>query len=268
MKKLISPLLILTIASVMYILLNSCGGKKENYETTKASDKVAGNETISPAPYPKQGIDNAKSKKSDEEVLNEEIFLLSEQLRNDPDYLFTKPTKTISKPPTLIPETREELESIRTVTKLMDGDLNFGVNVPGFGGIKLGKKESSLSIYYIETKVVDTTVYGIGYSVHYLFKKLKKGLSLSDLSKVAASVQLEHSKTEVYFSLQSYGVKSYSIVKFFKPIINKKFDVEGFGIMQSNIDGIHNVLSDSLLSSKAKFKPMILDLVKPADLRQ
>jgi hypothetical protein len=124
-----------------------------------------------------------------------------------------------------------------------------------------------LSVYYIETKVIDTSVYGIGYSVHYLFRKLKRGLSITNLPTVAASVQLESNKTQVVYSLQSYGIKSLNLVNYFKPTVNKDFNVEGFGVMQSSIDGIHNVLSDSLLSSKTKFEPMLLSLVKPSELQ-
>lgn len=166
-----------------------------------------------------------------------------------------------------IPTTRDELGSMRTVVKILNGSQSAGVTVPGFGGLTLAKDESSLSVYYIETKVIDTSVYGIGYSVHYLFRKLKRGLSITNLPTVAASVQLESNKTQVVYSLQSYGIKSLNLVNYFKPTVNKDFNVEGFGVMQSSIDGIHNVLSDSLLSSKTKFEPMLLSLVKPSELQ-
>jgi hypothetical protein len=167
-----------------------------------------------------------------------------------------------------IPTTREELGNMRTVVKILNGNQSAGITVPGFGGVTLAKDESSLSVYYIETKVVDTSVYGIGYSVHYLFRKLKRGLSITNLPQIAASVQLESNKSQVIYSLQSYGIKSLSLVNYFKPTINKDFNVEGFGVMQSSIDGIHNILSDSLLSSKTKYDPMLLSLVKPSDLQQ
>ena len=171
-----------------------------------------------------------------------------------------------------IPQDRDELEKMRIVAKTFDGNTDFGITVPGFGGIKLGKKETTLSVYYIETKVVEkgnsSTVYGCGYSVHYLFKKVRGGLDLSDLPTISASVHLENRKTQVYYSLQTYGIIGQNLVKFFKPNVNKKFDVEGFGIMQSSIDGIHNILGDPALSKSVRFKPEILKFVTPYELEQ
>lgn len=177
----------------------------------------------------------------------------------------------ISKQPvadcTSVPLTRDDLSNMRTVVQIYTGNRNAGLTVPGFGGIQLGTGESNLNVYYIESKVVDTSVYGIGYSVHYLFKKVKKGLDISNIPSICASVQLESSKTQVLYSLQSYGMKGINLVRYFKPTLNKNFDVEGFGVMQSSIDGIHNVLGDTVLSKTVKFTPEILNFVKPNDLK-
>lgn len=171
-----------------------------------------------------------------------------------------------------IPKTREDLNSMRTVVKIYNGEDNAGISIPGFGGLKLGKKETSFNVYYVETKIVkranDTIVYGIGYSTHYLLKKLKKGLDISNLASVAASAQLQSNKTSVYYSLQTFGVKSLELVNYFKPQVNSNFDVDGFGVIQSSIDGIHNVLADSLLSKRTQFTPMELKFLQPTDLQQ
>lgn len=172
----------------------------------------------------------------------------------------------------LIPMTRDELNSMRTVVKIYSGEDDAGISIPGFGGLKLGKKETSFNVYYVETKIVkrqtDTIVYGIGYSTHYLFKKLKRGIDISNLASVAASAQLQSNKTSVYYSLQTFGVKSLELVNYFKPQVNSNFDVDGFGVIQSSIDGIHNVLADSLLSKRTRFTPMELKFLEPADLQQ
>ncbi|SHI64939.1 hypothetical protein [Aquimarina spongiae] len=171
-----------------------------------------------------------------------------------------------------IPVTRDDLNSMRTVVKVFNGKDDAGVTIPGFGGLKLGKKETSLNVYYVETKIVrrqnDTVVYGIGYSTHYLFKKLKRGIDISNLASVAASAQLQSNRTSVYYSLQTFGIKSRELVNYFKPQVNSNFDVDGFGVIQSSIDGIHNVLADSLLSKRTQFTPMELKFVKPTDLQQ
>ena len=87
----------------------------------------------------------------------------------------------------MIPLSRDELSSLRTVVKVCNGEHNAGITVPGFGGVRLGKNETNLNVYYVETKLVktgtDTVVYGIGYSTHYLFKKLKKGIDVSNLGQ-------------------------------------------------------------------------------------
>jgi len=171
-----------------------------------------------------------------------------------------------------IPESRKDLINMRTVVKIYNGSENAGLTIPGFGGIKLGKDETNLNVYFLETKVVinasDSNVYGIGYSVHYLFKKVKKGLDISNLPSIAASVQIESNKTHVFYCLQTYGIYGINLIKYFKPTVNKNFDVEGFGIMQSSIDGIHNILGDSILSKSVKFTPEILKFVKPYELNQ
>jgi len=190
-------------------------------------------------------------------------YVLSDSLNNN---MLFKTISSLSE----IPTTRNELGDMRTVTKIYYGKKNGGITVPGFGGLKLGKKEANVNVYYIEAKVVnndsDSIVYGIGYSMHYLFKKVKKGLSLSNIPVIAASAQIESSKTQVFYSLQTYGIRGINLVKYFKPTVNKNFDVEGFGVMQSSIDGIHNVLGDSTLSKSVTFRPRILKFVKPYEL--
>jgi hypothetical protein len=169
-----------------------------------------------------------------------------------------------------IPIRREDLNKMRTVYKMYYGKDNAGLTVPGFGGLKLGKDESSLHVYYIETKVVnnesDSVVYGCGYSIHYLFRKVARGINVDNIPSVAASVQLNSNKTQVFYSLQTYGMKGINLVQYFKPMVNKTFDVEGFGNMQSSIDGIHNILADPVLSESVKFEPEILKFIKPYEL--
>lgn len=164
-----------------------------------------------------------------------------------------------------VPTTREELDDMKMVTKIYNGKTDAGMTIPGFGGIKLGKEESNLNLYYLETKKVDTITYGIGYSMHYHFKKTKKGIDLSKLSQVAASVALDKGKTEAFFSIQSYGIRSLNLVNYWKPQVNRSFDVEGFSIVQSSIDGIQNILGDTLLSKSVKFTPQVLDFIKAKD---
>lgn len=171
-----------------------------------------------------------------------------------------------------IPKDRNDLEKMKLVVRSFQGNANAGVSIPGFGGIKLGKKEASVSSYYIETKIVHSkegrVVYGCGYSLHYLFKKVKRGLGLDNIPSICASVQLENNKTEVYYSLQTYGIIGQSLMKFFKPTVNMKFDVEGFGVMQSSVDGIQNILGDPILSKSVRFNPEKLNFLSPDDLEQ
>lgn len=171
-----------------------------------------------------------------------------------------------------IPQGREDLESMRIVTKILNGKDHAGITLPGFGGISLERDQSSLNVYYIETKVIDTSngpvVYGCGYSLHYLFKKVARGINISKLQDVAASVQLNSNKTQVQYCMQTYGIIGKKLTKYFKPTVDANFDVEGFGIMQSSIDGIHNILSDEALSGSVKFKPEILHFINAEDLKK
>lgn len=199
--------------------------------------------------------------------VNKEELKKSVQL----DGVFENFIKKTNMNSTTIPLKRDSLENMRTVVKVYNGKDNVGISVPGFGDLKLGKEEINLNVYYVETKVVEAAhkkniVYGIGYSAHYLFKKVKKGLDVSKLPYVAASVQMESDRTQVFYSLRTYGMKSVNLVKYFKPVVNKSFDVEGFGIMQSSIDGIHNVMGDTILSKSVTFTPEVLKFINPKDL--
>lgn len=49
---------------------------------------------------------------------------------------------------------------------------------------------------------------------------------------------------------------------------NAGITVPGFGVIQSGIDGIHHVLSDSLLSKRTSLEPMVLKFIVAADLQQ
>ncbi|WP_375582829.1 hypothetical protein [Cyclobacterium xiamenense] len=205
---------------------------------------------------------------------NLELTSLTKILTDDDFMKESFVSDSISQPAvsTVIPRNRDDLNKMRTVVKIFNGKDNAGISLPGFGGLKLGKDESSLNVYYIETKVVntasDSVVYGCGYSIHYLFKKVEKGISVDNIPSVAASAQLNSKKTQVFYSLQTYGMKGTNLVRYFKPTVNKNFNVEGFGIMQSSIDGIHNILGDTTLSKTVKFEPEILKFIKAYELGQ
>lgn len=168
---------------------------------------------------------------------------------------------------TEIPDSRDKLGKMRMFTTIHYGSNEAGITVPGFGGVKLGNGESNLNLYYVETLPVlnhkDTIIYGCGYSVHYLFKKVERGLDATKLPLIAAAVQLNVKRNSVSYSIQSYGMRGLNLVKFFKPTINKSFDVEGFGTVQSSIDGIQNIMGDSALSSTVKYKPEPIEFIKP-----
>lgn len=212
-----------------------------------------------------------KENEVDESIVGSKIDLskLVKQLAIEPEGAVGDSVKQLTSSK---PNSRNDLENMRTVIKIYNGEDNAGLTVPGFGGIKLGKEEVNLNVYYIESKVVassqDTSVYGCGYSVHYLFKKLKRGLSITNLPSVAASAELNSNRTQVFYSLKSYGMVGPNLTRYFKPTINKDFNVEGFGIMQSSIDGIHNVMGDTILSKNIKFTPELLNFVKPHELMQ
>ncbi len=188
-----------------------------------------------------------------------------------PDTVPTDPNKVVPLEDANAPKNRSDLESMRTVVKIFYGSKNAGITLPGFG-TKLQKDESSLNVYYIETKVVikdkDSLVYGIGYSVHYLFKKLQKGIDIKDFPNVAASAQLNSNKTQVSYTIQTYGIHGLILGKFFDPTGDSNFNVEGFGAMKSSIKGIHTTIMDETLSKLVKYTPTQIKFVRPYDLEQ
>ena len=48
-----------------------------------------------------------------------------------------------------IPKKREDLGDMRSVVQVYDASNTGGLSIPGFGGLKLGKDEKSLSVYYL-----------------------------------------------------------------------------------------------------------------------
>jgi len=161
-----------------------------------------------------------------------------------------------------IPTSRDQLDSgLKTYYSLLDGKKDIGVKIP-FLNTKLGKEEKMIQMYYLETKKIKIDnkekIYGCGYSLILHIVKHKKSLGISDLPSLAASVQLNNNKNQVFYSLQTYGITGKEIVKYFNPIINEKFDVSGFAEMKKNVFGLHKALSDSLISKKLKFVPQDL----------
>lgn len=138
------------------------------------------------------------------------------------------------------------------------------MKVPGFGNLTLGKKETNLNVYYLETKKINynnkEVLVGIGYSIHYLFKKLKSGVQVnsSNLKNIAAQVQLDNTKTQVVYSMESYGIAGKGFAKYFKPIVDRDFDLDGFTISQNALDGMHKIISGEINDSDIKYKPEIL----------
>lgn len=247
LQTLISSLLFLSIAA-------GCGNKKEF-----AAQEMADNKDM--------------TKNNNDIKMGAEIDFtdLKDSLRlGAPSVEFTSSLQTYRS--FSVPLNREDLPKMRTVFTMHSGGNEAGMTIPGFGNLKLGKDESNLNVYYIESKPViqnnDTVVYGCGYSIHYLFKKIKRGIDAAKLPVIAAAVQLDSKRNEVFYSIQSYGMSGINLVKFFKPTINKSFDVEGFGIMQSSIDGIQNIMADSTLSSTVRYRPELIKFIKPFQLEQ
>jgi hypothetical protein len=173
---------------------------------------------------------------------------------------------------TNIPTKRSHLKKEKMMVKIMDDKKSVGLAIPGFGGLKLAKGQKSFSVYFVEPRAVivnnDTCIYGIGYSIHYLFIKVKRGLDFTQLNKIAASGQLESNKTNVKYSMQTYGIQSTWLAKAFKPEINLNFDVDGYAKMQTKIDEIHEVFSNDELFAKTNVEPEQLKFLSYKDLTE
>lgn len=154
---------------------------------------------------------------------------------------------------------------LKKVIRIYNGVNQAGISIPGFGGITLGKKEQCLIAYFINFKKniinKDTVIYGYGYSVHFLFKKVKRGISITDLASLAASAQLDRSKTQISYTLQTYGITGTILTEFFKPDFNIDYDVQGYASIQSSAEGIHKILSNPDLLKKVEINPEPLNFL-------
>lgn len=242
---------------MLTLLLISCKENKvhELSSSKKSEDFTTGNNVdLSALALTMKGVKpenlNKNSQVDNSVAIGDSVLATGSQKSS-----FTDPTDISSL-------TRNDMEATKTYVQMYDGNANAGISVPGFGSLKLGRKESNLNVYYAETKKVkvngEDKLVGIGYSVHYLFKQMKGGLSADNIPSIAASVQIDGGKTKVYYSLQSYGIVGTELSKFFKPTFNKDFNVEGYGSMQVNIDGIHKIITGEISNAGIRFKPELL----------
>ncbi|MBD3904456.1 hypothetical protein NAL32_07400 [Chryseobacterium sp. Ch-15] len=240
---------------MLTLLLVSCNENKKNESRSfsNSNDFVTGNNVdLSAVALTLKGVKPEDLKNS--QVDNSKAI--------GDSVLATLPQPASSKQDNISSLTRLDMEATKTYVQMYDGNGNAGISVPGFGSLKLGKKESNLNVYYVETKKVkvngEDKLVGIGYSVHYLFKQIKGGLSADNIPSIAASVQIDGGKTKVYYSLQSYGIVGTELSKFFKPTFNKDFNVEGYGSMQVNVDGIHKIITGEISNTGIRFRPELL----------
>tara|TARA_R110002020_G_scaffold387546_1_gene598306 strand:+ start:110700 stop:111491 length:792 start_codon:yes stop_codon:yes gene_type:complete len=155
------------------------------------------------------------------------------------------------------PTKREELGGRRTVVTLFKGDESEGRIVPGTDTLELKENAQNLNVYNLQPKLVvmnnDTVVYGIGYSVHYVFNKIKDDLDKSDLANIAASAQIDPDETKATYSILTYGIESEDAD--IMPHQNKTFNVKEYGDLQAQIASLRYVLGDSTNMAKLKFSP-------------
>lgn len=185
-----------------------------------------------------------------------------EYVIDEPDSTLIVPIKKLSRP-----VGREDMENMKVVTKLFTGKENAGLTIPAFGGITLTKDEGNYNVFYIEWKVQGKYIYAIGYSYHLLIKKIRRGINLNDLSKLAASVELGSSKSEVYYSFQTIGMMGAPLGKYLEPMVNQKFDIEGLNLMQESIKGVHALMFDEKIQDKIKYKPQLIEILDEQTVR-
>ena len=125
------------------------------------------------------------------------------------------------------------------------------------GTLELKENAQNLNVYNLQPKLVvmnnDTVVYGIGYSVHYVFNKIKDDLDKSDLANIAASAQIDPDETKATYSILTYGIESEDAD--IMPHQNKTFNVKEYGDLQAQIASLRYVLGDSTNMAKLKFSP-------------
>ena len=129
--------------------------------------------------------------------------------------------------------------------------------MPGTDTLKLKENAQNLNVYNLQPKLVvtnnDTVIYGIGYSVHYVFNKIKDDLDKSDLANIAASAQLEPDATQAIYSILTYGIESEDAD--IMPQQNKTFNVKEYGDLQAEIASLKHVLGDSTNMAHLNFVP-------------
>lgn len=164
--------------------------------------------------------------------------------------------------PSQIPDEWDDLTDMISNSKIFVGTASGSLTIPGVG-ITLEKNQSSVAAYKIAYKPVsqgDTTAYyGSGYALFYTFRQLKRGLNASNIPQVAASIELGDSKTYVEVTLQTFGMASNQLYNVLVPTANMKLDVSKYADIQSRIDLIETVLTDSVLFSRVKITPRPLN---------
>jgi hypothetical protein len=239
------------------ILLSSCVDGKSNKETNANDEDFTVDSTsvvLEPEISDESGVEVDFGNSTDfNEIIPKEL---------DDAYL------NLEEKPLL----RSDMEGIRYFSKYFNGKDNFGLRLPAFGGIKLGKKEETRDMYFLETKIVKEAnnrerVYVIGYSVHIHKKKFDSKIDYNNLSGIAYNVTLNNNRNKVYYSFQTYGMSGAKLNEKASPSLNNLLDTDGLAKLQKTIDAVHTLLSDAENVANIKFTPTRINFLTKNDLR-
>ena len=92
-------------------------------------------------------------------------------------------------------------------------------------------------------------------SLYLNITKMAKGISVSNLAKVAASAQLDNQKTEVEYAFETYGITGPLASKLLFPALNENFDVDGYAQLAKNVAGLGTLLGDTIAQKYVTFTP-------------
>ena len=119
------------------------------------------------------------------------------------------------------------------------------MEVFGYGGGELGKKETLLIVDFVQHKDIQCTDgktqrYGVGARLFLHITKKKRGLNLT-LPQLAANVELD--RAQVTYTISTIGITGSSVIDALPTGSN--FDVENYAKVINSVDNIIRLAKDN-----------------------
>lgn len=176
----------------------------------------------------------------------EELSKLKEEELQEPTeevVMYTTRGGSTCKKPTTVADLSSGMQKLFYHVTKQNG---LSLKVFGIGGVQLGKRETMLIVDFIQYKdkrcEKDDIRFGVGARLFLHIKKVRRGVSITELPQLAAAV--ESNKAEVTFQIKTIGITGNRVNEAMPSA--GKFDVEAYSEVTSAVDRIQALTRDDM----------------------